>query len=432
MKQMEEWMKEKLAETPVTYDPAYWEDAAASMAEWERRRRRKWLIWLGLGGFLLLALSLTGSQFWFSSDRMNPARGMGEALAIPITASPESLFIPQPNTTDGKETSASHEPLALTTSVARNQSRANIDPTTTMPRAVVNAASLPSFPTRAILEDQPSLPSSKPAEMSIVTTLDKEQTILLAGGASSAAETSVEQTRSFASLRRISSFAGDAQSLHATPASLDATRLPFGKRFQIWLSAGNTRTMINQQGAETVSAAALQPTGGILIGYRLSPRLLLESGVQYRQSDGFGESALFSARRFDFVARDFEVQWQPNRLYQMDMPIRLQLALAPRHAVLAGVNLSYLLSTKGSWTTTETNPFGPSTTNTENVSGYVYGLSRLDPQLSLGYRLRLAEKVSLALHWQWGLMDRTDDTIFQAGINNRQRYGSISVNYRIK
>ena len=31
MKQMEEWMQEKLSESPVAYDPAYWEDAAAKM-----------------------------------------------------------------------------------------------------------------------------------------------------------------------------------------------------------------------------------------------------------------------------------------------------------------------------------------------------------------------------------------------------------------
>ncbi len=144
-------------------------------------------------------------------------------------------------------------------------------------------------------------------------------------------------------------------------------------------------------------------------------------GGLYSFQGGYHLSDTASNKNYFLEENTSQQTIQIRQLHKLYFPLMLYYAIAPKHTVSAGAQLSYLLSTNGYYT--ETNKVSGVTTEStkRNVTGYQDGIKSINYSVSVGYKYSLSKTFDWSTRITRELSDSYTKDYFY-GINTKPSF----------
>ena len=156
------------------------------------------------------------------------------------------------------------------------------------------------------------------------------------------------------------------------------------------------------------------------------------TGLEYETLPLSGLQADSTGTTYNFTSQRTQIQWTPERASRIHVPIHIQRRLLPGHRVTVGVGIHYLLGTKGELTESVQRQGGDVISESQTLSGITYGLRQWDISPQIGYEIQVANNVHLGLQYQLGIVDFTQDQVWQQTQKDRWRQLQFTLNYRLR
>lgn len=119
----------------------------------------------------------------------------------------------------------------------------------------------------------------------------------------------------------------------------------------------------------------------------------------------------------------------PSSVHYLMTPLRYYLHLNSKNSLGIGLNLAYLFNVQAKVHTYTESPGARTNDKTEKLWGYTEGISKLDAQLALCYRRRIASRLALQTEVFVGLIDVKQDDFFKLNAKERNSGAKLSLIY---
>ncbi|MEL7342234.1 MAG: hypothetical protein AAGM67_17255, partial [Bacteroidota bacterium] len=356
---LEQFIEDKLNEQEFTYQPAYWDQAAAQMAVWEAeaRRKRRFLWFYLFSGIIFISLAISGIS------ALAPRATLASA---PLYEWDGSIGMISPLLTQ----TAMMSPPSENASSLSSPAAVSISTSFSNPTKGLEPSPQPSQTNR-------SVPTARPKAIS--TNSDSKLLLSIKKERSAKRPPSYKLQSIGARNFKLASF------FSSRSPQKEALRRQRLSSLNFYLQSG-TNLSTSEMGESGSSLRGGNSMIGLGIRYNLRPGLALESGLQYHGQQIDNLSLSLSGREFDFVAREQSIRWELQQLHWLSLPLQISLRPLKRHELSLGMSLDYLLGTQGRVFKSSRDPFNPLRTQEESGNGIVYGLRSLDYSAQIAYR----------------------------------------------
>lgn len=164
---------------------------------------------------------------------------------------------------------------------------------------------------------------------------------------------------------------------------------------------------------DTIEACGFNPLFGIGFAHYFNAKWALNSGIQYGSMVNFNATKKeFSSTKYDFGYNLIDTVINTRSLYYAVLPLQLQYYFNNKNSVGIGGTISYLVNTKSDVAVYSKNSFGISGISTNKQFGFMSGFRQWDASVSLAYRRRITEKLTVGVLTNYGLFDIKSDAFF--------------------
>ncbi|MEL6654106.1 MAG: hypothetical protein AAFQ87_25200, partial [Bacteroidota bacterium] len=319
---LEQFISGKLSEKEFTYQPAYWDQAAAQMAVWEAeaRRKRRFLWFYLFSGIIFISLAISGIS----------------ALAPRATLVSDPLF---------ELRSAIDVLPPLLTQTAMMSTPSEYASTQMQASASFSNANSSANSTKGI-QPNPHNPQSEQSALFAKSGSGSESPVEIADSDSRLLLSLEKRSAKRASLYKLQSIGLKDIELESIFKARSPEKEALGRQrlssFNFYLQSG-TNLSASEMGESGSSLRGGNSMFGLGVRYNLRPGLSLESGLQYHGQQLDNLSLTLTGREFDFVAREQSVRWDLQQLHWLSLPLQVNIRPLKRHELSLGLSLDYLL-----------------------------------------------------------------------------------------
>ncbi|MEM7367207.1 MAG: hypothetical protein AAF587_01330 [Bacteroidota bacterium] len=402
----ESLIRSKLAEKPFPYDEAYWTKAQAQFAVWDRKKKRRILLfWIFTFG--LFASGVGG--WWMLREGETQAPPYVDLM--PVDTCESIPHIPTPG------------PRATLSSLSQSASARSDDkdefggkPPTSHWYLARAAKSAP------FSSDQAPLPA---AISSVEMDEDKQKNKAIPIIQEPRLSHPVFSVNTIQKFRQ-----SDWDLVDQTPGFVELS--PNQRRLRPYVQVGLlfSPAQLADLSSQTIETSNTEVEVGISLPIR--SRMTVKTGVSYYSFHPTQAHADLEFVEYDFIFRSQQLRWTPERLHYLGLGAGLNVRVLPKHSLGGFLRLGHLLTTKGSLVESFQTSFESASSEAETVRHYRNGLPDWDGQIRLVYQYQLARKWSLQLAGQYGLRNLTKDELFSQDKKNRNSGGSLSLTYWLR
>ncbi len=165
---------------------------------------------------------------------------------------------------------------------------------------------------------------------------------------------------------------------------------------------------------EGLDAKGFNPIGGLNYQLNFSPKFSLVSGFLYT-SIGHIQNADYTAKRVTYTfGEDIDYTTiSARRMYYVTVPLKLLYTYKVKNEIGLGFNASYLMDVNSEVINYSKRYNLVSEPLVTKTNGYRGGFNPYDLQLSLFYRRRILEKLSINTEFNFGLLDIKNNKYFK-------------------
>lgn len=394
---IDDYLTSRLANRVHAFNPAHWEQAEALIAEQERQKRRRFLIWFwfGLGSLPILLMGMGIMMYPMEWKRMlNPPQQIAQHLLLIEDDCEEKAEIAPFVPPETKELIRKKE-----TKIAENK-KAGIKRSNKKNRGSKDAVGPPVAKSESVLSAMNRRQGLK-SELGEDAPLIKDQPLV---------------KRSFGN-----KFLAAVLGLEDRPADIP-TYLNYGgvgvenllnpnggvKHRIRFLMGGQMSADFGQTGKVN-----FHPLFGGQYAYQLTPKLALSTAVQYTGRAGLNADSIFTRRDFGFGFEEERILRSPQRLHQLEIPLGIELRLKNRHYLTAGAFTSLMLDVSGKEALSVATEEGENLLGEEQVWGLRQGFRRMDAGAYVGYKAYLGKGLFLGANVVVGGRDLTGNSFYQ-------------------
>lgn len=155
----------------------------------------------------------------------------------------------------------------------------------------------------------------------------------------------------------------------------------------------------------------------------VSSKIGLSTGLTYARLHQNLPSRSYEYTNYDFGKTASALMITTQRLDYIELPVSVSYQLAPKHALIAGVSLGYVIQSSDNLV--------DETGNQTQQTGYLNGINRWDTQFNLGYQFNLSQNLWIRTSYHMGVMDISDNTIFKQTETNTNKGLRLTLGYKV-
>lgn len=204
-------------------------------------------------------------------------------------------------------------------------------------------------------------------------------------------------------------------------SSVDSTtkKLPLSQSFGINFFAG--LNIYSTSNATNSNQEHISPLIGLEFLHSLTSHFSIGLGGLYSLQGGYHLSDTASKENYFLEQNTSQQTIQIHKLHKLYFPLTFYYAIAPKHSVSAGVQLSYLVNTIGDYTETNKVSGTATVSNKNNVTGYMDGIKSTNYAVSLGYKYSLSKTFECSTRITRELLDSYTQEYFY-GIDTKPSF----------
>ncbi|MBL7773826.1 MAG: outer membrane beta-barrel protein [Chitinophagaceae bacterium] len=214
----------------------------------------------------------------------------------------------------------------------------------------------------------------------------------------------------------------------------------FEKRLLIFATLGMNLNKGLKGNSENQQSWAVSPYVGLGIEKPVRRDVSISAALGFTYFNGLNMLKRDNLFTYSFGVDSTEQKLYTQKLYQLYLPINVQLKLMERHMLFGGLGMTYSFQTSGKLEQTTYSPqaynLNPSQsksqTNTSLVSEYNKGFQTFDFFLQAGYSYRFMERWSSQILIQQGFLDISKNSYYNNTIRNNLTRVSIGLKFNLR
>lgn len=169
---------------------------------------------------------------------------------------------------------------------------------------------------------------------------------------------------------------------------------------------------------------------GPRVHYALGKQLSLGSGLHYFSRDGWQTSKSYISETYSFGVERETTVIETQSLHFAEIPLYVQYHFEGLRAAV-GVSGSYLLGTRSSVDSQQSNYLSLLGSETDKSWGYTKGFNRMDYGLIGAIDVALSTRLYLGVQYNYGLRDLSRNSYYNNNRNDRNQSLRIRFDYRL-
>lgn len=397
MKQ-DEWIKHKLESRQFEFREEYW-TAAEALIESERRRKKRWWLWLPL----IFAAGAGAGWIVWNTVAPTPHAGLVMVRNMPRELPPEALCLGG----GSDEAAQVHSVHTSAHAHSAHPSTGHKPPHKHGPTSRV-----------AGLSDEECCEVPVTQAPQVQPRHDEGKT----RAAEAPAYTPEELYRMPLRSHRLSLNTGGSLQPGETPGYL------WNRHFMGVITGTAWATGWRNVG-ETPASVSGAPVLGLHYVFLPARDWRINAAVLYTSRSGLNSDSAYRSTDFGLGFRQEVTVVSPQRLHLIEVPVYLDRRVAGRHYVMAGVYGSWMLDASAKLDRYLLTDFGRTELGNSSGWGYRQGFRRADYGFSLGYGYYLGRGLRLTVQGSAGLRDMTDPAFFHSLRKDRNMQVRIMLEY---
>lgn len=418
---LESLFEKQLNASPPSFDPAYWEQAQATIERLEQGKKRK-----RRGGLLfsLIALLCIGAgttyMFWPSAQANEQhTQSLTSSSVMPPTApAQDNLDVMHDDDASDEDSDSFSQPI---------QADNNADIISNIPSLTSKSSQQP-IPTPQNIASQQIKSSDSFLDKTVIDitipVLPSQQSDVTSNRTSTkrkAYETLVQS-----SIVEEVSLWGNLD-LQANTLSVNPVR---HSHWHLYAEAGATANPgFLPAGERSLHIAPYYQIGA---SRRFGRKFQVGLGLGYTTLSGISRTASREEVSLTFIRNTRTEVLHHNQSQWLTLPLTWEYSLVPGLNIVGGARLSYLLQTQGILETIEENDFGQKISSQAPVRQYMDGLSRLNYQLEAGLAFRPGARWEIRGMAIRGLRSITSGDVLNGGGNDKTLQLQVGVRWYLR
>jgi hypothetical protein len=399
----DDFLRSKLGSKEFTNKPHYWEGAREMIAAERKSDSFRPIIF---GSVVLLAVIGLGFLFNTRSNTSSANNNTLTASSVPVGTSTTSTYTVQATPVQGVAQTDFNTPA--TASSNKEQMQQPEQSTTAASPVVASTDRTPKHPGRGNKNSRHAAGTRKP---------------------SPADERSGNTSVVFQSNQQVTDINGRT---YYTPLAVSAATTPSYNKTSAYIkhAADAQRSFLAiEAGINSYNPGSNGMINSVngQIGIRyyryLGPKFALSSGLTYARLHQSLPARSFESTDYDFGQNASSTTISTQRLDYIELPVSALYHLAPKHAIMGGVAVGYVIGSHDKIT--------DAGGNQTYDHGYLNAINRWDAQVDLGYQYMISQRFRIRASYHMGLMDISNNTLFKQSETHTNKGLRVTLGYTI-